>query len=182
MSNEKEEEWKLYDEKGLKNKFLVSEKGNVKSINPVNPEKKRLLKGYKNAGYPCIPTRLEDGKNTLRYIHKIVANLYVPNPNKYERVIHIDGNKSNAAAANLKWVDTMTFNENQKKLARLKYTPPKGVARNAKLTEAQVRVLKRKIFDPNRKTRYKILAKQFDISLGTIFAIKRGDRWKDVKY
>jgi hypothetical protein len=177
-----QEEWKLFEDENLRSKFLVSNRGNVKSLSQSDPENPRLLKGYKNAGYPCIPTRKTDGKNTLRYVHKIVAELFVDNPDCHKKLIHIDGNKSNARADNLKWVDSFEFKENQKKLAQAKYTPPKGIARNAKLTEAQVKILKRKIFDPERKTRYKILAKQFGISLGTIFAIKRGERWKNVKY
>lgn len=176
------EEWKLYEDQELRSKFLISNRGQVKSISAADPNNPRLLKGYRNAGYPCIPTRKTDGKNTLRYVHKLVAELFIENPEGHQKIIHLDGNKSNARADNLKWVSGDIFRENQKKLAQSKYTPPKGVARNAKLTEAQVKILKKKIFDPNRKTRYKILAKQFGVSLGTIFAIKRGERWKNVKY
>ena len=175
-----EEEWKFYEEENLRSKFLISNYGLVKSFASNDPEKPRLLKGYKNAGYPCIPTRMTNGKNTLRYVHKLVATLFLENPNNYKKLIHLDGDKSNARADNLQWVDQKVFNENQKKLAQSKYTPPKGIARNAKLTESQVRLLKKKIHDPNRKTRYKMIAKQFGISVGTLFAIKRGERWKNV--
>ncbi|MDH5608524.1 MAG: NUMOD4 domain-containing protein [Cyclobacteriaceae bacterium] len=174
------EVWKPYSEDNLRSKFLISNFGNVKSIQSTDPEHPRLLKGYKNAGYPCIPTRLTNGKNTLIYVHKLVAQLYLDNPNNYDKIIHVNGDKSDARASNLKWVDQQTFYENQKKLAQLKYTAPKGIARNAKLTESQVKVLKKKIHDPNRKTRYKMLAKQFGVSVGTIFAIKRGERWKNI--
>ncbi|MFT4735963.1 MAG: hypothetical protein ACJAZM_001216 [Cyclobacteriaceae bacterium] len=176
------EEWKLYEEEDLRSKFLISSRGEVKSISSLAPDTPKLLKGYRNAGYPCIPTRKIDGKNTLRYVHKLVALLFLENPEGHKKIIHLDGNKSNARMDNLKWVDQAEFNENQKKLAQSKYTAPKGIARNAKLTEAQVKILKKKIFDPNRKTRYRILAKQFGVSLGTIFAIKRGERWKNVDY
>lgn len=176
------EEWKLYEDDDLRSKFLISNRGQVKSISAIDPETPKLLKGYRNAGYPCIPTRKKDGKNTLVYVHKLVAALFLPNPDNLTKIIHLDGNKSNARADNLKWVTQEEFVANQKKLAQSKYTPPKGIARNAKLTEAQVKILKKKIFDPNRKTRYRILAKQFGVSLGTIFAIKRGERWKNVKY
>ncbi|MFY0690025.1 MAG: HNH endonuclease [Cyclobacteriaceae bacterium] len=174
--------WKEYTEEELRSTFLISDLGKVKSVTASDPDNPRLLKGYRNAGYPAIPTRLKNGKNTLRYVHKLVAKLFVPNPEGYEKIIHKDGDRSNAEAKNLLWVDKDTFRENQKKLAQEKYQAPKGVVRHAKLTEGQVKLLKRKIFDPNRKTRYKILAKQFGVSVGTIFAIKRGERWKNVKY
>lgn len=43
-----------------------------------------------------------DGK--LRFVHRLVAEKYIPNPNNYEQVNHIDGNKLNNSADNLEWV------------------------------------------------------------------------------
>jgi predicted DNA binding protein len=51
----------------------------------------------------------------------------------------------------------------------------------AKLTESKVRLLKKKIFDPNRKTRLKMLAKQFGISEMQLYRIKSGENWGHVK-
>ena len=44
-----------------------------------------------------------------------------------------------------------------------------------KLTVNTVRRLKKKLLDPNRKTRYKILAKQFGVSEMQLHRIKTGD-------
>lgn len=38
-----------------------------------------------------------------KYIHRIVAETYIPNPNKHREVNHIDGDKSNNSANNLEW-------------------------------------------------------------------------------
>jgi predicted DNA binding protein len=60
---------------------------------------------------------------------------------------------------------------------RLLNKPQKG----HKLTSTQVMLLKKKIFDPNRKTRLKFLAKQFGISEMQLYRIKSGENWSHVK-
>jgi DNA-binding Xre family transcriptional regulator len=40
-----------------------------------------------------------------------------------------------------------------------------------------VKRLKKKLLDPNRKTRYKILAKQFGVSEMQLHRIKTGENW-----
>jgi predicted DNA binding protein len=50
-----------------------------------------------------------------------------------------------------------------------------------KLTETDVRRIKKKIFDPNRKTRLKMIAKQFGISEMQLYRIKSGENWGHVK-
>ncbi|MEQ8580557.1 MAG: hypothetical protein RIC30_21420 [Marinoscillum sp.] len=172
------EEWKVWESDEIRNKFLVSSYGEVKSLYFDPP---KLLKHYKNMGYRAIPTRKKDGKNTLIYVHKVVAELFVPNPKNHTHLIFIDENKGNPEADNLRWVDKATFKDHMSKYHKSAYTYDKDFTPNNKLTRTQVAVIKKMMGDPNRKTRVKIIAKQFGVSVGTIFSIKRGDSWKHVK-
>jgi hypothetical protein len=57
--------------------------------------------------YPYVEFRKKkNGKITRRriFIHRLVAELYLPNPDNLPQVNHIDGNKNNSEITNLEWV------------------------------------------------------------------------------
>lgn len=45
----------------------------------------------------------KDGKRTKRYIHDLVAESFIPNPNNLKEVNHKDYNKANNRVTNLEW-------------------------------------------------------------------------------
>lgn len=65
--------------------------------------KLKLMKPQKTyRGYYYIDLRIE--KNKLRrYIHRLVAETYIDNPNNLPQVNHIDEDKSNNHINNLEW-------------------------------------------------------------------------------
>lgn len=74
----------------------VSNKGNVVSC-------KRgawtpLKVSYSNSGYQ----RVSDGRGS-EYVHRMVAETWIDNPNNYREVNHINGDKSDNRVENLEW-------------------------------------------------------------------------------
>ena len=73
----------------------------------INKTNGHILKPQPNAkGY----LRVSISKK-LVFVHRLVAEKYVPNPNNLPQVNHIDGNKFNNNADNLEWVDNQSNRE-----------------------------------------------------------------------
>jgi transcriptional regulator with PAS, ATPase and Fis domain len=79
-------------------KFEISNKGNIRHI---ENQKNRRFSINKQTGVCTIDL----GKSMP--VHKIVAEHFISNPNNYEYIKHIDGNKQNNSIENLKW-DTLS--------------------------------------------------------------------------
>lgn len=77
--------------------YRVDENGNVLSLNS-----NRVLRPSVSKGYAQV-TLMEKGVRHCLYIHKLVADAFVENPNNYPCVNHIDENKLNNTASNLEW-------------------------------------------------------------------------------
>lgn len=52
-------------------------------------------------GYLSVCLYRDDGRRVFRFIHRLVAEAFVPNPNNYECVNHIDENRLNPYYENL---------------------------------------------------------------------------------
>ena len=107
---ENNEEWKPLI--GYDCPYSVSNKGNIKrlkhtTIDLIGREqhfKERILKPVlHSSGYLVVVLRKNKRKYTIP-CHKLVAELFVKNPYNKPIIDHIDGNKTNNNANNLRWV------------------------------------------------------------------------------
>ena len=104
--------------------YEVSNKGNVKSL-----YKNKLMKPNLKYGYYQIVFYKKDGdkKQESRYIHRLVAEAFIPNPNGYDCVNHKDENKLNNCVDNLEWCSKQynnIYNDRAKKVGlKLKGRP-----------------------------------------------------------
>ena len=114
-----QEIWK--DIKGYEGLYQVSNLGYIKSLSKtkeiINNNKKYVktikekeLKGNFHQGYRTVGL-VKNGKMKTTYIHRLVAEAFIPNPNNYPMVNHIDEDKSNNYYKNLEWC-TCEYNNN----------------------------------------------------------------------
>lgn len=90
------EEWRgVPNYEGL---YEISDLGNVKSLY----SNKILKPSVDKYGYVRFSATKDKKQKTLR-IHRLVAELFVPNPLNLPQVNHIDGNKLNCTKSNLEW-------------------------------------------------------------------------------
>lgn len=99
-----EEIWK--EIVGLEGLYQVSTYGRVKSL---KYGKERILKQSKSSrGYLIVCLSIE-GKIFNKFVHRLVAITFIPNPENKGDVNHIDEDKTNNRLENLNW---MTAKEN----------------------------------------------------------------------
>lgn len=104
-----EEKWKPV--KNFEGSYEVSNTGEVKSLNRITlvKGKKRVIIGRflkpKNngQGYQFVTLSIA-GKTKNCYVHRLVAESFISNPNFYQEVNHINGCKADNRAENLEWV------------------------------------------------------------------------------
>lgn len=173
----------------LKFRYAVSNHGRLVSFTD-NPKQGKLLKGGRSDGYRTLHSKVRiDGrivnKNILLY--RLVAELFIPQPSpEHKFILHKDHDRANDHHKNLVWA---TYEE---KLAHHKASPhvikakEKLIEHNIKadgrkLSVTKVIYIKKLLQDPNRKTRLKMIAKQFGVSEMQIRRIQSGENWASVK-
>ena len=109
----KDEIWR--DVVGFEGFYKVSNKGNVRSVDRINHvgreySGRTLRSGYSADGYPQLQL-CKNGKIKNKYIHRLVAEAFIPNPNNFPEVNHMDEVKDNNDVRNLEWC-TRGYNNN----------------------------------------------------------------------
>lgn len=103
----------------LRNKYAISNKGRIASYKEEVADGK-ILNGTLVQGYKVFKAK-PDGENVTLFIHKLVAeNFCKKSGKKFEFVVHIDHNKTNNKAENLKWVTRSELSEHLKESPKLK--------------------------------------------------------------
>lgn len=180
IRNYPNELWKkiIFDERFTNDEeFVVSNYGRVikNKADCQNLVKVSLLNGYQVI---LVKKKGKGSKRSSLYLHKLMGQTLLKKDEDQQFVIHLNYDKLDNRLENLKWTTRREKEIHQFKNPNYK-TRPKVIP-TSKLTEVRVRLIKRKIFDPNRKTRLKMIAKQFGVSTMQLHRIKTGENWSHV--
>ena len=87
--------------KGYERLYKVDMDGNVYSLKSGNTLTAQAHNGKQPYYYVCL---CKDGKKKNFFIHRLVAEAFIDNPDKLPQVNHKDGNIHNNNVSNLEWV------------------------------------------------------------------------------
>lgn len=97
----------MRDIKGYEGIYAITSCGKVWSYR----KKKFINPQFNERGYKYVHL-YKDGIKKLAFIHRLVAQAYIPNPNNYDTVDHKDNCKTHNWINNLQW---MSRGDNSKK-------------------------------------------------------------------
>lgn len=118
---------------GCEGRYSVTTEGKVFSfISGTRKELSlsRIFSNTRNAPMYMIVGLSGTGGNNTHYVHRLVAETFIPNPDNKPQVNHIDGDKTNNSVENLEWV---TKSEN------ILHSWKTGLTKGATLSEEEIR-------------------------------------------
>ena len=129
----------------------------------------KIMSGYgHNYGY-CVTNIHQSNHMT----HRLIAETFLPNPENFPQVNHINGKKDDNRVENLEWV---TCQENCRHAWKMK---PHRPAAHHVLNPEKVLEIKRLIRDGSIKDSE--IARRFGVWQTAITKIRMGHTWKSVK-
>lgn len=174
----------------LQLRYAISNFGRLVSYTN-EPKDGQFVKGSTTRGYRVWRYKIRDKENKIKHRHfflyRLVADYFIPKTSEDQiYVLHLDHNKGNDYISNLKWATVAEQRAHIKKSplvieAKKKLIEHKIKSDGTKLTVTQVIWLKKKLLDPARKTRLKLLAKKFGVTTMTLHRIKTGENWGHIK-
>lgn len=93
--------WKQYRE----TIYEVSDEGQVRNLITGHILSPWTKSGYKIVSLMSVTAHEPGKKQKNTFVHRMVAETFVPNPKQLPFVNHLDGNKGNNTPSNLEWCD-----------------------------------------------------------------------------
>lgn len=172
-----EEVWK--DVIGYEGLYQVSNLGIVKSLRRVDvlgrTVKERIKKPSLNKNGYLHVGLYKNGIHKNCYIHRLVAEAFIPNHNNLPQVNHINAIKEDNSLVNLEWVMQSENIRHAYDNGLIKHSSREGESNsNSKLTEKQVIEI---YIRANNGEKHQFLCEEFGVNKGVISKIKCGKTW-----
>ena len=176
------EEWK--DIPRFDGCYQVSNFGNVRSFSVSHKgfrrkEPKARALSLTHDGYQKVRL-VANGKDITVRIHRLVAEMFVPNPDGKETVNHIDGNKQNNRADNLEWADRTEQLDHAYRMG-LKVAKKGCDNSQSKLTPEQVNAIRAEYKKGSREFSSVKLGRKYGVSHRVILLIVKGKSYRNIK-
>lgn len=161
--------------------YMITESGELYSFVSLGVNQKVLSVGRKVNGFFCEDgykryLLRRGGKSKKFYGHHLVAITYVgPRPSMLHQVRHLDGNRKNNHASNLRW-GTVKENAADKVAHGNSSRGEKNV--KAKLTASDVVAIRKMVSETMSQTD---IAKKFGVTHGAVNHIVNGHTWSWLK-
>jgi hypothetical protein len=112
-----QEEWRfvVVDDEDCK-KYQVSGKGKIRNATTL-----KILKTSNKGGYPRVNIYLDDGRRKQYFVHRLVAQTWIKNPENKKTVNHKDHDSKNNCVENLEWFTAKEQSRHKRKCDPIKY-------------------------------------------------------------
>jgi hypothetical protein len=137
-------------------------------------KKGNFLKPVKIQGYATVKMVIEKKVRKHFYVHRIIAETFIPNPENKREVNHKDFNRLNNHMDNLEWVTPEENMDHAKKGDRFVFGEN---VKNSSLKNSEVLEIRQALKDGERVVD---LAKKYNVSGCTISSIKMNTNYKKV--
>lgn len=163
------------DVPGYEGLYQVSNKGRVKSLHTYHGKYQKILRASTSKGYQQVI--LLKNKVKCFFVHRLVAQAFIPNPENKPTVNHINGIKSDNRVENLEWADGYE---------QMRHAIDKGLLvngcgennPNSKLTNEQAEQIRKDYVKGSTIAGCYALAKKYDVSHSAIHLIVTNKSYK----
>lgn len=139
----------IKDIKGFENRYAITDEGKVWSY----LRNKFLSLAKHRDGYLKVGLYDKNGKYFTKFVHRLVAEAFIPNPNNLPQINHKDETRTNNCVENLEWCDSKynaNYGNHNSKISKSKINHP---SRSKKVICVETQLIYPSTMEAERQTK-----------------------------